>query len=89
MKSPRCYLDIHKDACRSLGKVGQTLKATHRTTADLVVLSRESSHLFSFLKFRGLDNSPVLVAYGLAATEHLEPLDLLCIVVEVLAFDFL
>ncbi len=36
-----------------------------------------------------MDNSPVLVAYGLATTEYLEPLDLLGIAVEVLTFDFL
>ena len=45
--------------------------------------------IFSLLKCCGLDDFPVPVAHGLAATEHLESLDLLGIAVKVLAFDLL
>jgi hypothetical protein len=45
--------------------------------------------IFSLLKCRGLDDFPIPVAHGLAATKHLESLDLLGIAVEVLAFDIL
>jgi hypothetical protein len=45
--------------------------------------------ILSLLKCRSLDDFPVPVPHGLAPREHLEPLDLLSIAVEVLAFDFL
>jgi hypothetical protein len=51
--------------------------------------SSGSGLIFPLLKSRGLDDFPVPVADGFAATEHLEPLDLLGIAVEVLAFDLL
>jgi hypothetical protein len=51
--------------------------------------SSGSRLIFSLLKCRGLDDFSVPVAHGLAPTEHLEPLDLLSIAVEVLAFDSL
>ena len=46
------------------------------------------SLVLALLECSGLDDAPVLVADGLAAVEHLEAADGLCIVVEVLALDF-
>lgn len=73
--------------------VGHTnLKARimRRTEPPPIWLYSSGSRLIlSLLKCRGLDDFPVPVAHGLAATEHLEPLDLLGIAVEVLAFDLL
>jgi hypothetical protein len=88
VRLPGCYLPIKKRCVWIISQVRQTQRR-HTKPPPIWLYSPGRRLIFSLLKRRGLDDFPVPVAHGLAATEHLESLDLLGIAVEVLAFDFL
>ena len=62
-----------------------------RRTEPPAIRLHPSRHrlILSLLKCRCLDDFPISVAHGLAAGEHLEPLDLFGIAIKILTLDFL
>lgn len=66
------------------------VEATYRRTEPPLVRLNSAGLRFvlSFLEGSSLHNLSVLVPDGLAAGQHFEAVDLLCIAVEVLSLDF-
>ena len=64
---------------------------SERRTEPPPIRLHHSRHrlVLSLLKCRRLDDFPISIAHGLAAGEHLEPLDLFGIAVKILTLDFL
>jgi hypothetical protein len=78
-----------RQSCRTC-QTRPTTTSERRTKPPPIWLNPSRRRLvLPLLKCRGLDDFPVPVAHGLAAGEHLEPLDLFGIAVKVLALDFL